>query len=148
MPLEDGKTLRSLQAEIRGYETPVIAPIRGTQFEKIDLKHGQAVFFLVGRIVSSHFFGNFVGTATYDLNRLKSYDYNIASSKPKFEVWAFDNVYRYALTEPPPMPVGWKLIILVSAEDRKSQQIVLTVRPGDEKAPLTYANGEARGEEK
>jgi hypothetical protein len=60
--LEDGRTLRSLQVEIRGYETPVIAPIRGNQPEKIDLKHGQAAFFQVGRIVRSHFFGNFVGT--------------------------------------------------------------------------------------
>jgi hypothetical protein len=41
---EDGKTLRDVQAEIHGYETPVLAGIRGFAFDKIDLFSNTGIF--------------------------------------------------------------------------------------------------------
>jgi hypothetical protein len=138
-PSDDGKTLRNVQAEIRGYETPVVAAIRGSASDKIDLKHGQAGFFLLGRTVGTEFSGNFVGSTTYADDKLKQYDFIIASgTKPVFEVWSFDNVYRFGLQ--PSDAVVWKLTVLISAEDKKSRQVVLDVNPTAH-VPVSYENG-------
>ncbi len=144
---EDGRTLRNVQAEILGYETPVLAAIRGSTFDKIDIKHGQAAFFFLGRTVGTDYLGNFVGTTTYEYDRLKQYEHNIPSGhKPSFEVWSCDNVYRYGLADPPP-PSGWKLTMLISAEDKKSRRVVLDVNPGNQ-IPVTYEKGEVSIEKK
>jgi hypothetical protein len=139
---EDGKTLRDVQAEIHGYETPVLAGIRGFAFDKIDLKHGQTAFFFLGRTIGTDYLGNFVGDTTYENDRLKQYDHNIASGrKPTFEVWSVDNVYRYGLNDPPPS-TGWKLLVLISAEDKKSKQIILDINPVNQ-IPVSYEKGRA-----
>jgi hypothetical protein len=141
---EDGRTLRNVQAEIVGYETPVVAPMRGSSLDRIDLKDGQAAFFLIGRTVGTDFLGNFVGDAIYIYiyapDRLRRYDRTIAASrKPTFEIWSFDNVYRYGLNDDKEK-TNWGLWVVISADDKKSKRIALKVTPSDQ-IPINYAEG-------
>ncbi len=136
----DGGTMRNVQAEIVGYETPVVASVRGSSADRVDLKHGQAAFFLIGKTIGGDFSGNFVGDTIYVPDKLRRYVQNIASSrKPTFEVWSYDNVYRYGLNDDKEK-MDWPLTVVVSADDRKSKQVALTVRPIDQ-IPINYAEG-------
>jgi len=124
----DGTTVRNIQAEIVGYEPPVVAAIRGSSLGRIDLKHGQSVFFLLGRTVGTDYLGNFVGNTTYVPDRLRRYIQTIASSRrPTFEVWSFDNEYRFGLNDDKSHP-EWKLTVIISAEDKKSKQVALALK--------------------
>jgi hypothetical protein len=139
--MEDGKTLRNVQAEIYGYDTPVVAAIRDFNFNKIDLKHSQIAYFLLGKTVGSDFLGNFVGVVNYDRDLLKRYEHNIVSGfKPTFEVWSYENIYRFGLNDPP--LEGWKLGILISADDKKSRRVILDVNPS-KRIPIRYERTEA-----
>ena len=136
----DGSTMRNVQAEIVGYETPVVAPIRSSSADKVDLNHGQAGFFLVGKTVGGDFSGNFVGDTTYVPEKLGRYVHNIASGrKPTFEIWSYDNVYRYGLNDDKEK-MDWPLTVVISADDRKSKQVALAVRPRDQ-IPINYVEG-------
>jgi hypothetical protein len=137
----DGSTMKNVQAEIVGYETPVVAQVRDFSTDRVDLKHGQAAYFLIGRTVGTDFSGNFVGDTMYAPDRLRRYAHTIASSrKPTFEVWSFDNVYRYGLNDDREK-VTWELDIVISADDKKSKRVAMKVTPTDA-IPIKYAEGE------
>ena len=135
----DGSTLRNIQAEIVGYDTPVVAGIRGSPLDRIDLKHGQAAFFLIGKTVGTHYLGNFVGDVVYVPDKMRRYVQNIASGRrPTFEVWSFDNVYRYGLNQEMEKS-NWPLRAVISADDRKSKTVDLEVKSSSQ-IPVSYAS--------
>jgi len=139
---DDGATLKRVQAEIQGYETPVLAPIKDSALSEIDLKHGQWAFFAVGRIVSTANIGLFKGSVTIDDDQLKFFEHNVPLGGLKFDVWSFDNKRHYGLGGPSYPSDGWKMTMLISSQDKKSKQIALNIDPQNQKTPVTYDSSE------
>jgi hypothetical protein len=145
---DDGKTLRKVQVEFRGYEAPFAAEIKDSTLSEIDIKHGNAAFFVIGRIVSSKNIGAFKGSVTIEESHLKSFEQRASLDQLGFNIGALGNKYRFTLGSPPYPPTGWVLIAVISAEDRKSRAVTLNIDARDQKNPVTFAKGEIENEKR
>jgi hypothetical protein len=138
----DGKTLRKVQLEYRGYEAPFAAEIKDSTANEIDIKHGNGAFFVIGRIVSSKNLGMFKGSVTIDDKRIKAFEQRDAMDALSFNIGSSENKDRFALGSPPSPPTGWILIAVISAEDKKSRVVKLNIDARDKTNPVTFARGE------
>jgi hypothetical protein len=139
---DDGKTLRKVQVEYRGYEAPFAAEIKDSTANEVDIKHGNGAFFVIGRIVSSKSFGMFKGSVTIEDKRIKAFEQRDAADTLSFNVGSSENKDRFALGNPPSPPTGWILIAVISAEDKKSRVVKLNIDTRDKTNPVTVAKGE------
>jgi hypothetical protein len=139
---DDGKTLRRVQVEYRGYEAPFPAEIKDSTFSEVDIKHGNGAFFVIGRIVSEKNIGLFKGSVTIEDKYLQAYEQRASMQSPSFNVASLGNKYQFSLGNPPYPPTGWILIAVISAEDKKSRTVKLNIDARDQKNPVTFAKGE------
>jgi hypothetical protein len=139
---DDGKTLRKVQVEYRGYEAPFAAEIKDATTNEVDIKHGNGAFFVIGRIVSSKNLGMFKGSVTIEDKRIKAFEQRDATDALSFNIGSPENKDRFALGSPPSPPTGWILIAVISAEDKKSQVVKLNIDARDKTNPVTFAKGE------
>jgi hypothetical protein len=135
---EDGKTLRKVETELRGYEAPVVAAIKDSTASEVDIKHGNAAFFVIGRIVSPDRTGLSQGPVAIEDRLLKAFEQR--GQAPSFYIGTAENKYQFALSSVPYPSTGWELFAVISAEDRKSRSVKLIVDPRDKKNPVTYAD--------
>jgi hypothetical protein len=142
---DDGKTLKRVQARIQGYETPVVAEVRDSASKgEIDIRHGEWAFFVIGRTVTTSPSGTFAGWTTIsDASQIKSYEHNLQIEAPSFEISTFDAKRRFALAVQSFPPTGWRVSVLISAEDKKSRNVALVVAPKNLKSPVFYESPEA-----
>lgn len=145
---EDGKTLRKVHTEYRGYEAPVIAEIKDSTASEVDIKHGNAAFFVIGRIVSPKNIGLFKGSITMDDDLLKTFEHPAYGERPTVYVGKIGSRYQFGLGSPPYPPTGWVLVAVISAEDKKSRVVKLNVDARDQKNPVTFAKGEVEDEKR
>ncbi|MCP3466273.1 hypothetical protein [Bradyrhizobium sp. CCGUVB23] len=135
---DDGSTIRKVQVEIRGYEAPVASEIKDTETSEIDIKHGNAAFFVLGRIVSSSIMGVAVGSVTIEDRYLEMFEHNVQRGMLRFDVGTRGNKYRFALALETDRPSIWNLIAVISADDRRSVPIDLMIDPQEKKRPMKY----------
>jgi hypothetical protein len=143
---EDGKTLKRVQARIEGYETPVLAAIKDSSSNQIDIRHGEWAYFVIGRIVSKKNIGTFKGSVTVEDSRLRAFENNIPQGTFSFDVWSFETKREYGLASRPEFPDPWELKLVISADDRISMPIILNIDPLNHRTPVTYLNSAAFSE--
>lgn len=140
---DDGKTLRKVQVEYRGYDAPLPAEIKDSTLSDADIKHGNGAFFAIGRIVSLKNIGMFKGSVIIDDDHLKSFEHNDMLDAISFHVsGGSKGKYHFALGNPPYPPTGWILIAVISAEDKKSRVVRLTIDARDKTHPVRLAKDE------
>lgn len=134
----DGKTLRRVQARVQGYETPVLAPIKDTLSDAIDIRHGETAFFMIGRIVSSKSMGIFKGRTDVKEDELRIYEHNAALGSVSLEIWSKENKRQYALGYVPETSAKFILFVVVSADDAISTPLTLNVDLGSQLKPIAF----------
>lgn len=138
---DDGKTLRKVQVEYRGYDAPRPADIKDSTSAEVDIKHGNAAFFVIGRVISTKVNGMFKGNVTFDDETLRTFEHPSYAEHIGFHLSSNSdtNKYKFVLGSPPYPATGWVLPAVISAEDKKSRTVMLSIDARNELKPVSFA---------
>jgi hypothetical protein len=137
--LPAGKTLRKVHARFHLVGEPVLLRVKETGATVADIRHGEWIFFEVGRVVSKFPLGMLSGEGVLDAESLKTYDHNIPNGYLSFEVHPITG-NKSGLTYDPHREAGrrpWEPFVVVSADDAQAMNVRLSIDLSKENAPVT-----------
>lgn len=136
--LETGKTLTNVQARIYNYfGPPTVCQIKDSASSKVNIRHGEWFFFEVGKLVSNEITGPVHDSREVNQESLREYLHNIPNESLSFKVRTGGDVDEYGLAHSPEMPAVWNLLMVVSADDVKSENIHISIDMTKTRAPVS-----------
>jgi hypothetical protein len=134
--LDEGKTLKRVQARIFNFGEPVLTRIKGQKDGTADIRHGEWIFVQIGSIVSRNVYGRYEGSETVSGDWMTNYSHNTSQGYFSFEVDHFDGKRAYGLSYDERMKPVWKPLLVISADDVLSYQAFISVDMSDLKSPI------------
>lgn len=137
----DGRTLKRVQARLFGYTTPILCHIKGHAVPDVDLRHGEWVFFEIGRMASKDI-ARVSSTVELDKNLTTAYQHNVSNGYLSFELWSFPNKQELGLSGgsldgKAGKKSIWTIGLVISADDVKSENFTVSIDFTGEKPSVT-----------
>jgi len=140
-----GKNLRRVQVRLFGYDLATQTTLLGADtISETDIRHGEIIYFKVGRVVSKRFGELPKGSVIVSDKENEMYVHNIGLGGASFEIWNTEQKRQFGLHNrqmPDGPPSVWPLGALITADDTKSVQLALKIDFGNEKS-LVSISGE------
>ena len=134
---ENGATLRQVQAHVVFTGAPVTLNAKGFAHHKVDIRHGESVFFEIGHIVSKNGYGLIQSPFSIDFkkNRVKAYEHNQKGGYVRFELPhnAGSILHVPGKTQDISFPA------IFAAEDIVAKKVWITFDIGDSESPVKWS---------
>lgn len=134
---ESGKSNRRVQARIHFADPPVICRIKDITDDAINSRHGEQVYFEIGRLVSKEIHGLMRGSTETEERYMKKYRHNVQNGHLSFEVGSVSKKIEYMLGNMKDVESQWYLYIVISADDVKAATVKISVKMTNTRADLT-----------
>lgn len=134
---ELGQTLRRVQARIHFAGPPVVCRIKDITDDAINLRHGEQVYFEIGRLVSKEIHGLMCGSTEAEERHMKIYKHNAKYGHLSFNVGSVSKQIEYGLGNMKDVESQWYLYIVISSDDVKSATVKTGIKMTNTRADLT-----------
>jgi hypothetical protein len=122
-----GETIKRAQMRAFNYGAPTVARIKDSNDGIADLRHGELLFFEVGRLIHPEVFGVHNGAIEIDDSDLEAQEHNVPLGYFRFEICPHVG-QGFGLGHNPSTPNHvWPLICVISADDVVSKQVEISI---------------------
>ncbi len=138
--LDTGETLRNVQARIFHLGPPTQCKLKGMSSGAADIRHGERVYFEIGRVISEEMIGLlYSGPDEYD-GEIESYVHNIPRGHKSFDIHPFDSKQKFRLGYFHGMDSEFSLLVVVSADETKASRCEITVKFSEKSVSVTVSD--------
>lgn len=135
---DSGQTLKRVQARLFFLEPSTLCPIKELPSDSTDIRHGEWVFFEIGRLVSKEVMGAVKGPVTIPEDRMKMYNHNIPRGHLSFEIYSAGNNREYGLSHLQDDSTVWPPFMVISADDEKARKINIKIDMTKSHSPVWW----------
>lgn len=135
--LNTGQMLKRVQARIFHLGPPTLCRNKDSESEEIDIRHGEWIYFEIGKLVSKEIMGQVSGGVVVEENQMRAYSHNLPLGALSFEVSSVGKKREYGLAHRPEHPVGWSFFMVISADDVKTARVNISVDMTKTKSPVS-----------
>lgn len=137
---DSGQMLKQVQARIFFAGTPTLCCIKDSMSDAIDIRHGELVYFEIGKLVSKEIMGTVNGPAVISESEIEIYNHNIPLGELSFEVYSIGHKKEYGLGHSQNDLTVWPISMVISADDEKSKTVNININMTKTKSPVKLAN--------
>ena len=136
--LDTGQMLKRVQARIFHLGPPTLCRIKDSELDEVDIRHGEWVFFEIGRLISTEVMGVVYQRVVLPENRMEIYDHNIPRGYLSFEIYSVNNNREYGLGHQPERPIVWPLLMVISADDVQARRVNINIDMTKTRSPVWW----------
>jgi hypothetical protein len=136
------RTLRNVSVQINALESIERCPIKGTNTLKSDIRHGDYIYFRLGRVVSTEFSGlpgGGLAGKPVRAEEMKGYEQRIQNGLLSFEPTG--NAVKFSGRLEPPGKVKWTFPVVITGDDLPSRTVALSIDMRTAKVTATLDTG-------